>query len=136
MEENYYYQFYNSEDDLCMKFYQLYESYVQLGKADRYSLWHVNNGEHGGGGERARITRIVHGKKAKAMGQLKGVFDYTAVQPDGVHLYLEAKYKKNGLTPSQKLFKKAMEEKGIKCYIFRDVSTAIDILINHGVIKE
>lgn len=101
------------EDELCKKFWSNCVFYHNIGRLNIRNIWHNNNGEHSG----SKIQRILAGKRAKEMGQQKGLLDYTIVSPNGRHNYLEFKYGNNRLTPEQKFFIEFNQECGNICEV-------------------
>lgn len=82
----------NSEDELCIACVRWWDRVV----GDRYGMIHIPNG----GSRDAR-----EGAKFKRMGVRAGTPDYL-IQKDGIPVgWLEFKWGKNGLSPTQKEFK-------------------------------
>jgi hypothetical protein len=105
----------NQEDILCKKFWSNILYWAGLGRLNLKSIHHNNNGEHSGN----KVQRIIAGLRAKEMGQLKGLYDYTAYTPSGKPIFLEFKFANNPLTKEQKEFKLFQESIGNYCYEFR-----------------
>lgn len=128
------------EDELCKKFWIQCQQYSVWGKLNLRAIWHNNNGEHSG----TKIQRIIAGKRAKSMGQQRGLLDYTCVATNGKHFYLEFKFGKNSLTPEQKEFIEFQERCGNECLVvsckdYLDTSNCLqktfDFLVKNGILK-
>lgn len=49
----------------------------------------------------------------------RGVSDRLVVSPNGITYFVELKYGRNGLSPTQELFKKEMGKRGVTVYYMR-----------------
>ncbi len=103
------------EDKLCKLFFENLQFLAVQKKINLFHIAHINNGEHSG----SKLQRILAGKRAKEMGQLKGFLDYIAFRPDGKPIFLEFKFADRKLTPEQKIFIEEQEKLGNETGIFR-----------------
>ena len=93
----------NSEDDLCIACVDWFDR--MFGEQRKYDLIHIPNE-----GKRTRWE----GKRMQRMGLRAGTPDYL-VQKDGQPVgWIEFKFGKNKLSPSQKSFKDYVEKSGVK----------------------
>lgn len=72
---------------------------------------------------------------AKAMGMIVGTADYLFLANDG-SVALEAKSATGSQHEGQKDFQKWCEEKGVPYHVFRSAEEGIELLKQHGMIKE
>lgn len=101
---------------------------------DAFLIYHIVNEQKRSGADSHKHMLI--GKKLKRLGRLAGVPDYHVEWFDGEAMrygYLEAKYGKGKLTPSQVEFKERCERWNIPYAVFYTPNEAVDILKEWGV---
>lgn len=128
-----------SEDELCRAFIKELDAlllYNQINNPESFKIWHNDNGQRAG----SDLSRKIAGKRAKLMGGLKGLPDYTLLWRDAKFTpftgFLEAKTKEGEATKEQEDFIRYCHRENIPIAIFRTVPQAFRIMQEWGIIKE